>query len=219
MRESILKSVPFNPQFRPARISPAPAMKNILFKAIIALLFCTSSVSADIVQFYLTGAGGEGLLESNINPPTGEPGTGGMGANGIFFDTDLNELHIHLEWGSQFGYTDLSADVFKLHLHGPTPDPAPGSYGQTGELLITLSMSNSYVANATGGGVNDFFALDNVNVPHLMDGRTYINVHLTDTDTGVIRGYLVRAVPEPSSMLSLSLLVGFMLSTRRIRNK
>ena len=194
-------------------------MKNILFKAIIALLFSTSSVSADFVQFYLTGAGGDGLLESNINPATGESGTGGMGANGIFFDTDLNELHIHLEWGSQFGYSDLSADVLKLHLHGPTPDSAPGSFGQTGGLLITLSMSNSFVADATGGGVNDFFALDNINVPHLMDGRLYVNVHLTDTDTGVIRGYLVRAVPEPSSILAVSLLVSCILSTSRSRNK
>ena len=188
------------------------------FCLVLCVALVPASLNADMIEFKLTGVGGDGLLESNINPPTGEAGTGGIGANGIFFDTVSNELYIHLEWGSQFGYTDLSTDVFKLHLHGPTPDSAPGSYGQTGALLITLSMSNSFVASASGGGVDDLFFLDTINVPHLMDGRLYVNVHLTDTDTGVIRGYLVRTIPEPALLLPVSLIAGCLLSTRRSRS-
>ena len=31
--------------------------------------------SADIIEFIVTGAAGDGLLEGNIDPPTGEAGT------------------------------------------------------------------------------------------------------------------------------------------------
>ncbi|MFK7767093.1 MAG: CHRD domain-containing protein [Mariniblastus sp.] len=159
--------------------------------------------AADIISFVATGSAGDGLLEGNIDPATGEVGTGGIGSTGITFNTDNNLLHIDIEWGSANGYTDLSQDVFKLHLHGPTASSGDAAFGEVAPLLIALSGSTTFDGSAGSGGVNDNFLLDSANVQHLLDGRTYINVHLSDSDTGMIRGYLQRAVPEPSSMVFL----------------
>lgn len=184
--------------------------------AAIANTTAESSCCADIISFVATGSAGDGLLEGNIDPPTGEAGTGGIGSTGITFNTDNNILHIDVEWGSANGYTDLSQDVFRLHLHGPTAGSFDAAFGQVAPLLISLSSSTSFDASATGGGVNDNFLLDAANVQHLLDGRTYINVHLGDSDTGVIRGYLQRSVPEPGSMTVLmSLAAAFCLRRRR----
>ena len=183
----------------------------------LAMLGTESESTADIVEFIVTGAAGEGLLEGNIDPATGEPGTGGIGSTGIWFNTNTNILHIDVEWGSANGYTDLSADVFKLHLHGPTPGSGTDAFGQTADLLLTLSQSASFDGSASSGGVNDNWLLDAPEVPYLLKGRTYINVHLSDSDTGVIRGY-VLPVPEPSSMILLGLATAG-LATRRKRNR
>ncbi|MGY8748409.1 MAG: PEP-CTERM sorting domain-containing protein [Pirellulales bacterium] len=43
-----------------------------------------------------------------------------------------------------------------------------------------------------------------------------MNVHLSDTDTGVIRGYL-QAVPEPGSITALALVSGLTILRRRRR--
>ena len=137
-----------------------------------------------------TGSAGQGLLEGNINPPTGEAGTGGIGTTGIYFNTVNKLLHVDVEWGSGNGYVDLSQNVFKLHLHGPTADSFGAGFGQTAPLMITLSQHGSFDGSATGGGVNGNFFLDPAQEAALLAGKTYINVHLSDTDTGMIRGLL-----------------------------
>ena len=164
----------------------------------VVLVFGTTSAKADIVSFILTGAAGEGLLEGNIDPATGEPGTGGIGMTGITLNTNTNILHVDLEWGSANGYTDLSQAVDRVHLHGPTDGAGTGAFGQTAPLLVTLSNTTDYDASASAGFLNGNFFIDNDDIQAVLDGRTYINVHLTPTDTGAIRGYLL-AVPEPSA--------------------
>ena len=191
---------------------------RIIAIALVACFLATENrTSADIIQFIATGAAGEGLLAGNINPPTGELGTGAAGLSGIFFDTDNDLLHIDVEWGSGNGYVDLSADVFKLHLHGPTPSSGTAAFGEVAPLLITLSNSTTFDGSLSSGGVNDNFLIDGTNVQQLLDGRMYINVHLTDTDTGVIRGYL-QPVPEPGSLIVLGAL-GALASLRRRRTR
>ncbi len=188
-----------------------------LFILITALLLGSvwaGDSSADIVRFRATGSEGDGLLDGNISPPTGESGTGGIGSTGITFNTNTGILHVDVHWGSDNGFVDLSADVFKLHLHGPTPDAGINAFGQTAPLLITLSASGSLDPSRTGGGVNDNFFVDTGDRQALLDGRTYINVHLSDTDTGVIRGYLL-AVPEPSSVSLLLIFAISCLATHR----
>ena len=174
-------------------------------------------LSADIVSFIATGSAGEGLLEGNIDPATGELGTGGIGLTGVTFDTVNELLHVDLKWGSANGYVDLSADVFKLHLHGPTPSSGTDAFGEVAPLLITLSGSSSFNPSRTSGGLNDNFVVDPADVQALLDGRMYFNVHLSDTDTGIIRGYL-QPVPEPGSLMVLGVLAGLgVIRRRRVR--
>ena len=173
--------------------------------------FSTASAQADVIDFILTGAAGEGLLEGNVDPATGEAGSGGIGSSGLYYDTDTQLLHIDIEWGSANGYTDLSQDVFKLHLHGPTAGSGAGAFGQTAPLMITLS---GFDPSATSGGLVANFFIDDVQEPFLLDNRTYINVHLSDTDGGMIRGYML-AVPEPGATLPLLALWGGWLARRR----
>lgn len=195
-------------------------MKSINISFAVLLLALPLAVesrvaSGDIVNFIATGSAGEGLLQGNISPATGERGTGGIGASGIFFDTDTELLHVDVEWGSDNGYVDLSDDVFKFHLHGPTPSSGSAAFGEVAPLLITLSNDSSFDGSASSGGVNGNFAIDSTDVQALLDGRMYLNVHLTDTDTGVIRGYL-QQVPEPGSLTFLLSVAG-LLALRRIR--
>lgn len=204
-------------QLKADRLSPMK-LPLMVVVGLIAFVATESKSAADIVEFTATGAAGEGLLEGNIDPATGEPGTGGIGSTGILFNTNTNILHIHVEWGSANGYTDLSADVFKLHLHGPTPDAGTAAFGQTAPLLLTLSQSSTFDGSASSGGVNDNWLLDAGDVPYLLDGRTYINVHLSDSDSGVIRGY-VLPVPEPSSMVPLLFAAMAGLAARRQKRR
>ncbi|MEL7500109.1 MAG: CHRD domain-containing protein [Planctomycetota bacterium] len=174
-----------------------------------------SPADADVITFVVTGAAGEGLLEGNIDPPTGELGTGGVGSTGLIYDTNTNLLHVDLVWGSGNGFIDLSQDVDRLHLHGPTDGSGVDAFGQTAPLAITLSNSSTFDASRTNGGVNDNFFISQGDEQALLDGRFYINVHLSDTDTGIIRGYMI-AVPEPAGGFCLLLsIAGFACQRRR----
>jgi hypothetical protein len=157
---------------------------------------------------------GDGLLAGNIAPPTSELGTGGIGSSGITYDTVEGLFHVDLKWGSGNGFVDLSSDVLKLHLHGPTTGAGNDAFGQTAPLLVNMTTNGSFNASRTSGGINGNFFLDSAGADALLAGRTYINVHLSDTDTGVIRGYL-QAVPEPSSLAILTLVSGLTFLRRR----
>ncbi len=193
-----------------------------LFVGVILAVFCAGSggaVTADIFDFRLTGNGGEGLLDTNVTPPTGSLGAGGIGISGITLDTDINILHVDIDWGTANGYSgDLTGPVTKLHLHGPTPANAPDSFSQTGPLMVTLSSSLSFNSSGINGGVNDDFFINTSDMQAILDGRTYINVHTDLFEFGEIRGYLVVVVPEPGTTgLMLSGLVVYGLRRRRLR--
>ncbi|MDA7933030.1 CHRD domain-containing protein [Mariniblastus sp.] len=193
-------------------------MKNISIALVVVLwiFYPGDFVTADIVKFIATGSAGDGLLAGNIAPPTSELGTGGIGATGITFDTVEGIFHVDLKWGSGNGYVDLSSDVLKLHLHGPTTDAGNDAFGQTAPLLVNMTTNGSFNASRTSGGINGNFFLDSAGSEALLAGRTYINVHLSDTDTGVIRGYL-QAVPEPGSLAALAFVSGLTILRRRRR--
>ena len=188
---------------------------------IFALLICLSLTAgvcdADIIQFRLTGAGGDGLLGSNISPDTGELGSGGIGATGVTFNTDNNLFHIDVVWGSANGFTDLSQDVERFHLHGPTANGFADGHGQVAPLILTLQTAVGFDGSASSGGLNDNFLLDDIQEEALLAGRTYLNVHLTTSDTGIIRGYLTP-VPEPMSTFPVAVAALMAVSKRRRRS-
>jgi hypothetical protein len=66
--------------------------------------------------------------------------------------------------------------------------------------MIVLSTSLNFDSSASAGGIVDDFFVSNADVPGLLAGRTYINVHTAMFEFGEIRGYLVRAVPEPGCL-------------------
>ena len=196
-------------------------MKRLVAGLVLAVCcsYLSGAVTADIVDFRLTGNGGDGLLDTNVTPPTGSAGEGGIGLSGITLDTDNNILHVDIDWGTANGYAgDLTGPVTKLHLHGPTPANAPDSFSQTGPLMVTLSSSLSFNSSGINGGVNDDFFINSSDMQAILDGRTYINVHTDAFEFGEIRGYLVAAVPEPGTT-GLVLAGAIFVGLRRRRHR
>ena len=187
---------------------------------VAALLFVGPSANAETIEFFVTGAAGDGLLPGNIDPPTGSSGSGGIGMAGIMFDTQTNTLSLDLEWGSENGYSDLTGEVTLLHLHGPTPSLPPFNFGEINtQILVNLGNSLNFDSSGTGGGIEDVFFLSNKQEEYLLSGRTYINVHTAANPTGEIRGYLLPvgfSVPEPGSA---AIIVVFGLAILRQRRR
>lgn len=194
-------------------------MKYPLICACVVLLLC-GSVNGDQVQFFLTGAQGNGLLPGNIDPVPSSNGSGDMGLTGIVFDTDANELSVDIEWGSENGFSDLSGEVTLLHLHGPTPSLPPDNFGEVNtQIIVNLAGSLNFNSSGTDGSLNDVFFLSDEEEDWLLSGRTYINVHTELYGAGEIRGYLLPttfAVPEPNTgFLAVCLVAATALRRRR----
>lgn len=189
---------------------------------LVLVIACpTSFTSADQVEFFLTGAAGDGLLPGNIDPPTSSTGSGGIGSLGIFLDTDSNIISIDIAWGSENGFSDLTGEATLLHLHGPTASLPPFNFGETNmNLIINLGNSLNFNSSASGGGLIDQFFLSNQEEEYLLSGRTYINVHTSMYPMGEIRGYLlpVNAIPEPGTATLVALSLITLLLNRRHRN-
>ncbi len=191
-------------------------MRHICTAITLAIcLWASSPAAGDIVDFYLTGAQGEGLLPGNISPATSSTGSGGMGLTGITFDTSTNILRVDIEWGSENGYSDLTGDVTLLHLHGPTASLPPDNFGEVDpNIIVNLAGSLNFNPSGTGGSLTDFFLLSNQDAEYLLSGRTYINVHTAMYETGEIRGYVLQ-VPEPSAGVLLIGGLGLIANRRR----
>jgi len=171
----------------------------------------------ELVQFKVTGNGGDGLLGSNVTPGTGSPGEGGIGMTGITLDTVTGILHVDIQWGTGNGYAgDLTGQVTVLHLHGPTPSISPNSFSETGPLMVVLSTSLSFNNSAINGSLNDDFFINPADRQAIIDGRTYLNVHTAQNAMGEIRGYLV-AIPEPGSLFWLVAGAGVLFGRSRRR--
>ncbi len=193
--------------------------RAIVVLALLLTLACTNRLSADLIEFVLIGNAGRGLLPGNVTPPTSSSGFGGIGASKIIFDTDDNNLHIDIAWGKGNGYGDLTGDVMKLHLHGPTEKRPPDAWSQTGDLIENLGNSLNFNKSATNGSLVDDYFIGNPDVPWLLQGRTYINVHTEMYEFGEIRGYLIQAsqTPEPGSAILIAMAGGALVLLRRSR--
>ena len=195
-------------------------LKRLLSALVICLIVivaASSPLSADIIEFNLTGTAGDGLLPGNVTPATSSAGSGGEGAIGLSFDTVSSDLTIDIEWGSENGYTDLTGVVTLLHLHGLTASVAPDSFTEVTTNILVNMTTNLTDNSVTGGSLSEVYFIDPGDVSALLSGQTYINVHTEMYGMGEIRGYIVPAgsVPEPGTAGVLGLLTIGLLSRRR----
>lgn len=193
-------------------------MKTILIT--VASIALTLQAGATIIQFDLQGTGGFGLLNTN-EPGSPAGGTGGETGAGITYDDVTNLLDlINVGWGSSQGFTNLSSLATNSHLHGATTNPNGNGFTETAGVLVTMNRST----NAVTGGIftNPLVDLDTVfggsaetREAELLAGRWYINIHTVNNPGGELRGFLVQAVPEPSSLGLVALGLMGVASIRR----
>jgi len=191
---------------------------KFLFFSLALSFVSVASVKGDLVEMLLIGNAGQGLLPGNVNPPTDSTGSGGIGPEGIIFDTATNLLHINIFWGSENGFSDLSGEVTALHLHGPVDLPPGGWSQESNNLIINLGNSLNFDDSPSSGGLTDIYFFSNEEAGWLLDGRTYINVHTHQYELGEIRGYLIRAdaVPEPAgASIVMCAIIAFFRIRRR----
>ena len=160
-------------------------------------LFGMQSAQAGIVEFFLEGQAGLGLLPGNEVPPAQSNGSGGV-LTGIFFDDATNDLFIDVGWGSGNGFTDMTGNAVAMHIHGPA------DFFSNAGVLYPLDGLAGFDPSASDGGFIGSVTINAVDVSDLLNGLLYLNVHTAVNPPGELRGNMVL-VPAPSSLLILGL--------------
>jgi len=182
-------------------------LHNLLGTALLAFAVIGASRPVDaalIGVFNLVGTAGAGLLPGN-EPGTVVGGTGGEIGAGLTLDDggdadpNTNFLTVsNVGWGSSQGFVNLSSTATASHIHGPTAANNGSGFTQTAGVLFTLTRSSSLVTGGTF--TNAPLAYNALQVTDLFNGKHYINLHTSTNAGGEIRGFIVNAIPEPSSL-------------------
>ena len=205
-------------------------MKKLLCIAAACVTSLTNQ--AQIWEFDLGGLGGPGLTGAS-EPGVAVPSTASGGELAQNFPGDFpsinynvatKQLRLPIGWGTENGFTDLTATFTAWHIHGPvasspgddvndyitrSTSPLPGytwvlPNDQTGDgsrrdasfdTIITL-------VDRTLGGSPYTVAQQEQD---LKDGRWYVNVHSQGTYAGgEIRGQLLYVIPEPEHYAAIA---------------
>lgn len=153
-------------------------------------------LQAEIIQFDLIGAAGNGLLPGN-EPGVLAGGTGGEIGAGITFNDATRVLSVNVGWGSGNGFSNLTSAVNNQHIHGPTPSNYGNGFTETTGVEFNLARTSNSPTNGTI--VNNNLNLTAAQMTNLYNGKYYINVHTSTNGGGEIRGFLM-----PVPRLSLS---------------
>lgn len=192
-------------------------MKTRLLPLLLILVFATAVSAAPI--HYATHLSGP--AES---PPNSSPGTGSAK---VTYDPATHLLTVEFNFANLLGDTtvghihccvDPSGNVGVATFPGTFPGfPAgvtSGNYGPTSWDLTDLgSFTGSFVTNFGSGTVAGAEA---ALAAGLASGRAYLNIHSSMFPGGEIRGFL-QPVPEPGTLVLLSLGGGALLARRRKR--
>ena len=168
----------------------------------IAVLGVTPSAHADLMIYtaYLNGP--------SESPPNASPG---VGFAAVGFDPVAHSLSVTTVFG------DLIGETTAAHVHAPTLVPGSGTaapatmvptfvgfplgvtsgvYSNTFSTLLESTYNPAFVAanGATAAGAEAALAAS------LANGTAYFNIHTDAFPGGEIRGFLVRTVPEPSTL-------------------
>ncbi len=158
-------------------------------------------------------------------PPNASPGSG---VATITFDVIAHTMRIETSFSGLLGTTTAA------HIHAATAvagtgtagvatqtpfftgfpiGVTSGSYDHTFDLTLASSFSASFLGNNGGTTASAESAL----LAAAANGRAYLNIHTTVYAGGEIRGFLqaqANPVPEPSSLLVLSSLLGCLAMKR-----
>lgn len=183
--------------------------QTLIFAALaICLIGFSPAVSAQTAIFGLTGQAGSGLLPGNEVPSASSTAFGD--AVGITFDSATNQLALNVAWGSGNGFSDLTGNATAMHIHGPA------DINSNGGVLYNLGSLPGFDNSASNGGFLGTITLSTIDVQTLFDGEMYLNIHTDANPGGELRGNIVSAIPEPSSLAILGIM-GSVVGFRRRR--
>ena len=187
-------------------------------KAFIFLVVFSAVVQANAatIQFDLMGTSGTGLLGGNQFPAVAGGGSGGEIGAGILFNDVTLVLTINTGWGSGNGFTDLTGTATAGHLHGPTTDGGTASFTENAGVKYSLDSLAGWNPSLSSGGFLGSVTILGSDVPALLNGQIYMNVHTPINGGGEIRGNLI-VVPEPSVAALAALGALGLLLCRRLR--
>ena len=165
----------------------------------------------------------------NESPANASPGTG-IGT--VTYDGTAHSLRVQVTFSGLTGTTTAS------HIHGATAVAGAGTAGvatqtpsfsnfplgvtsgsmdQTLDLTLSSSFNAAYITANGGTAATAETAL----AAAMAAGKSYLNIHSSTFGGGEIRGFLVAAVPEPSTFalggLGLLMLAGAARSRRKVR--
>lgn len=180
-------------------------MKNAAIVGLLASAGIASGAAAQVIT--LTAI----LNGAQENPPISTPASG----------TATVQINVATgAWGVDLSYSGLSSNVTVSHIHraaagvnGPVIIGLDGialSGGRPSWALITPGPGSQ--SFSTGGFVNAPFPFPAAEIPNLLNGLTYFNVHTTNNGGGEIRGQIIPA-PASAALLGLAGVV----ATRRRR--
>lgn len=156
---------------------------------------------AALVHFQLSPAGTDaavGLSPSNEVPvAVGSTGSGGTISGGIVLDTETSILDLAVGYGSAAGFTDLTGAAVAMHLHGSA------GVGTNAGVVVSLVPYNFTAADpARGGVIVGKVPFPTNDIPNLLAGLFYLNIHTPQHPGGEIRGQLiaVAATNSPPSI-------------------
>ena len=145
----------------------------------------------------------------------GSSATGGELLGGITFNNVSLVLSINTGWGTTNGFINLSGNATAGHLHGPTTSGGTASFAQNAGVKYGLDSVAGWNSSASAGGFNGTVTILAADVPALLNGQFYMNVHTATNGGGEIRGNLVQ-VPEPTvSLMGAAATLGLLTLRRR----
>jgi hypothetical protein len=155
-------------------------MRYRLVFALVALVAMTlaNSTSATIIDLSASMDG----PQANAGAGTGSPG---LGLGIITLDDVTNQLSWSINWGGLVGSPTA------MHFHGPALSNQNAGV-QVGVGVVGTPVIGNAILNA-------------VQEADLLAGLWYLNLHTNAFPGGEIRGQVLNAVPEPSSLVLATL--------------
>ena len=128
--------------------------------------------------------------------------TAGIGSGSLTLDATTGAISYNISYSGLIGLSSL------MHIHLAPP-------GVNGGVIYNFTGAG-FTAGATAGSVIGSGSFPLADIPNLIAGNTYVNIHSTSFGGGEIRGQLL-VVPEPT-VAALGGLAGLALVVWRRRH-